>query len=803
MNICRVLAGIAILLLIFSSSTAGAQGDDQAPDSPLVARAKGHLKTFNDNRDQAGNEAYLATSLALADSLEESGDLVLASHCLERAGILHYYAGEIDEAVVIWEGGVEVARRSGDPQRVGALLNAKAIGISAGGDNLKALEVQWELLEFRRGSGDLKGEGSTWHNIAYSQIALFQFPEAVESLRNAIRIHREFENILGLAASYQSLAPLLDKYILFEEALAIADSAVVAAETADNPQFLGVALNARGEMLHRQGRDAEALADLERSIAVLEEAGATRFVGAGVNNRADVMISMGRVEEALTEAERALVLVTEHGDPSHPLIARATMARGHLHMGQYGAAREILNEVIVDFHAMQDTLSDPVSRANANYAGGGITYLAFSHSREGRHEDAWNVVEENQARILRAELTGRARPASLADFQSALRGLGAAALVYGLATVEGCPAFLVTQDAIMSFEVEVRGEVRQAQAEVMEIMASGRDSDRLAGQLEVLGDALVGPAVEGIPAGVHRLVIVPGSFASLPFEALSLGTEDELGSHFALSYTPSASSFITLEERGTNGAGFFAFADPVTGPVEGTSLWAHRLRGESGAPLPEARAEVAEIAPDGSVTLVGEQATEDAFRSNAPGMAVIHVATHAIVDPANPESSALVMAAAGDAEPILLAGEIRDLELNADLVCLSSCGTAGGYQVPGEGTFGLTRAFLVAGSRTVVASWWDVEDGASRRFMELFYEGLREGLDRDVSVQQARLVMEEEGFNDRDRLAFAVVGAVSGPLDGVLGNRGDSGGVSRVLLIAPVMVFLLWWFVGRRRRTSA
>lgn len=802
MNICRVLAGIAILLLLFSSFTTGAQDDDQAPDSPLVTRAKDHLKTFSDNRDQAGNEAYLATSLALADSLEEAGDLVLASHCLERAGILHYYAGEIDEAVVIWESGVEVARRSEDPQRIGALLNAKAIGISAGGDNLRALEVQWELLEFRRESGDLKGEGSTWHNIAYSQRALFQFPEAVESLRNAIRIHREFENIPGLAASYQSLAPLLDRYILFEEALAIADSAVVAAETADHLQFLGVALNARGEMQHRQGRDALALADLERSISILEETGATRLVGAGINNRADVLISLGRVEEALTEAERALVLVTEHGDPSHPLIARATMARARLHTGEYGVAREILEEVISDFHAMQDTLADPVSQANANYAGGGITYLAFSHSREGRDEEAWNVVEESQARVLRMELVGDSPPASLEDFQTTLRHLRAAALVYGLATVEGCPGFLVTGDDIMSFEVDVRGKVRRAQAEVMEILASGRDSARLDGQLRILGDALVGPATAGLQDGVERLIILPGSFASLPFETLPLGTQGDLGSLYALSYTPSATAFIALEERGAEGVGFFALADPVTGSLEGAGLWAHRLRGDNSAPLPEARAEVRAIAPDGAASLVGEQATAGAFRSGAPGKAVIHVATHAIVDPANPELSALVMAAEGDAEPILLAGEIRDLELNADLVCLSSCGTAGGYQVPGEGTFGLTRSFLVAGSRTVVASWWDVEDGASRRFMELFYEGLREGLDRDLAVQEARRVMEDEGFNDRDRLAFAVVGAVSGPLDGTLESRGDSEGVSRVLLIAPVAVLLLWWYTGRRRRTS-
>ncbi len=122
-----------------------------------------------------------------------------------------------------------------------------------------------------------------------------------------------------------------------------------------------------------------------------------------------------------------------------------------------------------------------------------------------------------------------------------------------------------------------------------------------------------------------------------------------------------------------------------------------------------------------------------------------------------PGASALVLANDSESDPVLLAREIEDLVMGADLVCLSSCGTAGGYQVPGEGTFGLTRSFLVAGSRTVVSSWWDVEDLASRRFMELFYEGLRKDLDRDVAAQYERGAMAAEGFNRRDRLAFAVV----------------------------------------------
>jgi CHAT domain-containing protein len=117
----------------------------------------------------------------------------------------------------------------------------------------------------------------------------------------------------------------------------------------------------------------------------------------------------------------------------------------------------------------------------------------------------------------------------------------------------------------------------------------------------------------------------------------------------------------------------------------------------------------------------------------------------------------------------------------------------------------LTRSFLVAGARTVVARWWDVEDQASRRFMELFYEGLREGWDRDVAAQKAGSRMADEGYNPLDRLAFAVVGAVSGSMVDVLAEPG--GDMNKVPLWWGLFVILVglvvWLAIGRRRHTSA
>jgi CHAT domain-containing protein len=57
----------------------------------------------------------------------------------------------------------------------------------------------------------------------------------------------------------------------------------------------------------------------------------------------------------------------------------------------------------------------------------------------------------------------------------------------------------------------------------------------------------------------------------------------------------------------------------------------------------------------------------------------------------------------------------------------------------GEGVFGLQRAFILAGARTLVMSLWAVPDEATRLLMEDFYGDVLSGQPRAESLQLAQL----------------------------------------------------------------
>ena len=120
------------------------------------------------------------------------------------------------------------------------------------------------------------------------------------------------------------------------------------------------------------------------------------------------------------------------------------------------------------------------------------------------------------------------------------------------------------------------------------------------------------------------------------------------------------------------------------------------------------------------------------------GRAVLHFATHAIVRGDEPLSSFLALAASGDDDGRLTAQEIYRLRLDADLVVLSACRSAGG-RVTGDGIATFARAFIYAGAPSIVASVWDVADEPTNRLLPAFYRAWLGGASKARALRTAQL----------------------------------------------------------------
>lgn len=144
-----------------------------------------------------------------------------------------------------------------------------------------------------------------------------------------------------------------------------------------------------------------------------------------------------------------------------------------------------------------------------------------------------------------------------------------------------------------------------------------------------------------------------------------------------------------------------------------------------------------------------EASRETAMSPRLGRYQVVHFATHGFIDSEHPELSGIILSQTDRegrrVDGLLQLHDIYNLDLPAELVVLSACDTGLGENVKGEGLVGLTRAFLHAGSKSVVASLWKVDDMATAELMRHFYKALLEdGLPPAAALRVAKENMRQQ-----------------------------------------------------------
>jgi CHAT domain-containing protein len=293
--------------------------------------------------------------------------------------------------------------------------------------------------------------------------------------------------------------------------------------------------------------------------------------------------------------------------------------------------------------------------------------------------------------------------------------------------------WVVSRNGLRAFRLRIE------EAELTKRVSEFRDLLASRGRLEELRDAahdlyktLLAPA---FPAGLPReLIIVPHRVLHyLPFHTLMPTPGRYLLQDSLVYYLSSASLMqFTREKEQAVAAATLAVGNPDLEDPTLNLRYAER----------EVR-EVERLFP-GATVLVRREATKGQTRRHMTAQSLIHLATHADLDGDDPLGSALLLRPEGSDTGRLEVQEIFGLDLHASLVILSACDTSLGKVTEGDEVVGLTRAFVYAGTPSVISTLWRVDDRASYELMRAFYENLRAGATKGDSLRQAQLATLEK-----------------------------------------------------------
>jgi tetratricopeptide (TPR) repeat protein len=443
-----------------------------------------------------------------------------------------------------------------------------------------------------------------------------------------------------------------------------------------------------------------------------------------------------------------------------------------------------------------ESSENQVSPANLSEQRASVARVLAALAAGGRPARAFELAERRRARELMDQM-GRARalrtagadssggrpaspgpdPISAADIAALIPDRRTAIIEYVTGGL-GAPTtlFVLTRPGPSGVAVRARvlppadslaGEL----ARLLALLQRGDEVGALAG---AFGGVLLAPALADLDPGVTRLIVIPdGPLHRVPWDLLRLPDGRYLVERYAVSVAPSAAILAALwrhpRARGAASDGpvrLLAFGDPAfasagsgaaPAPAAADALdSAERFVRLAGSGR-EARL-VSRYAAHAEVRLRGDASAGYLKHAPLEDFRIIHFATHAVVDERSVARTVLVLAPDRRESGLVGPGDLAALRLDADLVVLSACRTAGGVVVEGEGVQGLTAPLIQAGARSVVASQWRIGDRSTIALVGAFYHGLADGLPVGDALRAAKLDALHRGAPAREWAAFTLVG---------------------------------------------
>jgi CHAT domain-containing protein/predicted negative regulator of RcsB-dependent stress response len=365
-------------------------------------------------------------------------------------------------------------------------------------------------------------------------------------------------------------------------------------------------------------------------------------------------------------------------------------------------------------------------------------YVDFLMAR-GRTDAALEAAESSRARVLadKLKLGSVRRNHTAAEFRKLAGTYRSTLLSYWLAPGKSY-LWVITPATVSAVSLPPEPDIRAWVESYDGLIQNLRDplnTENPAGRK--LYEALLAPARRLMPK-TGRVILAPdGPLHSLNFETLPVF---EPKPHYwiedaTVSVTPSL-GLLSADQTGQRAAArsLLLIGNPISPDDRYPAL---EFAGQEMTAIEHSLPGFRIVPRD------RQQAQPEAYAQADPGrFGLIHFVAHATANREEPLESAVILSRSGDNYK-LLAKDVIDKRLQAELVTISACRSAGARTYAGEGLVGFSWAFLEAGAHNVIAGLWDVNDRSTADLMERLYGGLSHGLAPADALRAAKLKLVE------------------------------------------------------------
>jgi CHAT domain-containing protein len=705
------------------------------------------LKSLSD--DDGWAESFLSSAWAF----QSLGDIQKAIGCYDSAFILFSKTGDKDGQVRARIGIGSLYQSLGQYEKAvgqyrAALPNASKIQqarilasdadlLQATGNPFAAVDHYKKAQSLLASGSDSSLEASILTGLGRSLMAMRAYKDAEKTFAQARSLAEDTSNTAakaGIIASTGELqywiaisSPMVNPSPRFKQALKNYEEALpLMRAIGDRSGEIGVLTNS-GLVYDAKGKSKEALTYYVQALDKMEQ----------LQTQARLEEFRGNIaDQSAALYARAIQLEVETHQVDTAL-AFSERARARLFLDQLGNMRiddikqapsqflaredQLRRENIILERQLGQELSKPSGELNSEKITTLQSRLATVRASYETLMNDLKLSNPSYAAFLSVS------PITLAESQ---RHLDPATTIVSFYTEPGETfAFILTKNSLKVRKLEV------GQAELIHEIATFRDfagESEVSPSLQILHKALIAPIRSELKTA--KLVFVPhGILHELPFAALTPDGHHFLSDDFSISYLPSVSALSYLHSKVGSSAPQALVL--VSNQEEGFPL------------LTSADDEGRSVASFfDTKPLLGKEATASVLRKDAANYDILHLVAHFEINRKNPMASRILLSRGekGNDNPLDLTG-VYGLSLRkTDLVVLSGCQSQSGKRTRGDDIIGLSQAFLYAGSPSVVASLWSVDDDATKLLMVAFYTHLRKGLSKVDALRAAQVEVRQK-----------------------------------------------------------